>query len=95
VPIGSNASNSKAYVAFAVTGEWQGSDGCNGTGGQFVLGYAGRLLATAGIQTAVACLNSPVAMWPYRAARVGLVGDHLAFYDAAGHELGQASPAAG
>jgi hypothetical protein len=93
VPQPGARSHAKAYVSFDAGGSWSGSDGCNGTGGRFVLGSGGRLLATAGGTTLVGCNNSALPGWVALASRVGLVQGDLVLYDAAGKELGRAAPA--
>lgn len=89
VPQGARA-GTRAFVEFAADGSWHGSDGCNGKGGRYVLGAAGRLLATGGPQTLVGCENSPIGNWVESASRAGLVADDLVFYDGTGKELGRA-----
>jgi heat shock protein HslJ len=88
-----DSSNRKAHVTFDAGGQWGGSDGCNGSGGRFVLGADGRLLATSGLSTLVGCNNSPLPGWVGQASRVGLVQGDLVLYDAAGKALGRAAPA--
>ncbi len=82
-----------AYVTFGADGSWTGSDGCNGLGGRYVLGSAGRWLAVAGGSTAIGCDNSPIGTWVEQATRIGVVEGDLVLYDTEGIELGQLSPA--
>lgn len=77
----------------AITDEMrEGSDGCNGKGGGFLLGQEGRLLTTSGNTTLIGCESSPVASWVDGASRAGLLGDLLVFYDAKARELGRVVP---
>lgn len=87
------APGSKAFVAFAADGTWTGSDGCNRAGGRYVLGAGGRLPATSGPQTLIGCENSPAPSWVPHAARVGLSGVELRFYNPTGILLGAVAPA--
>jgi len=82
-----------AFLSFADGGTWQGSDGCNSTGGRYVLGTAGRLIATSGPQTLKGCDNWEGSSWLLNAARVGLVGGQLVIYDRASKEIGRVRPA--
>ena len=84
---------SAAFAEFTADRRWHGSDGCNGSGGQYVLGAQGRLLATSGPTTLIGCAGSGLPHWVAQASRVGVVGDELVFYDAKAKELGRAKPA--
>ena len=79
----------KAFVSFDASGQWHGSDSCNGGGGGYALGSGGRLLATEGNVTLIGCSGSPADYWVYTASRVGLVGSDLVFYDPHATELGR------
>jgi heat shock protein HslJ len=78
-----------AHVVLAADGTWQGSDGCNGTGGRWATGPGGVLLATGGVSTLIGCDNVPVGTWLVSARRVGLDGEVLVLLDAAGTETGR------
>jgi len=88
VPV--DRSPADAYVEFKSRNAYDGSDGCNGTGGRYVMGDGGVILATSGNSTAVGCDNSPLPNWPAAAGRLGLRGGHLIFVDPHGKELGEA-----
>ncbi|GAA2887533.1 META domain-containing protein [Actinoplanes cyaneus] len=77
------------YLAFGTDGRWAGSDGCNGSGGGWVSGPAGTLLATTGITTLVGCDNVPVGSWLSSARRAGLDGATLVLLDQNAAELGR------
>jgi heat shock protein HslJ len=70
-------------------GTYRGWDGCNGTGGRWVAGPEGRLLATSGVSRLVGCQNINVGQWFAGAGRAGLDGDTLVLLDAQGTELGR------
>jgi hypothetical protein len=80
----------RAYVTFEADGRYSGSDGCNGTGGRYVMGADGLILATSGGSTLIGCENSPLSSWPSESGRVGLRDGHLIFVDPDGHILGEA-----
>ena len=83
-------SSDAAFVAFDSSGTYKGSDGCNGSGGRYVLGEDGLILATTGPTTLIGCDNSPLPSWPARSARLGLRAGHLVFVDTKGQVLGEA-----
>jgi hypothetical protein len=87
VPVGGRAP--EAYVELRPNGEWTGSDGCNGTGGRWVAGPAGALLATTGASTLIGCDNVPVGGWLGATRRAGLHAEVLVLLDASGAELGR------
>jgi len=72
----------------ALNGTWSGSDGCNGGSGRWFYGPDGLFAATAGPTTLVGCEGSNAPTWMWGAARVGMVGDELTFYDRDGEKLG-------
>lgn len=76
-------------VTFAADGDWTGSDGCNGQGGQWLAGPAGSFLAVAGLQTLIGCDNVNVGGWLTAASRAGIRGDELVLLDRSGRELGR------
>jgi heat shock protein HslJ len=80
---------SRARLTFGDDGRWNGSDGCNGQGGRFVLGRDGLLLATAGASTAIGCRGAPVGAWVAQVSRAGLVSGQLVLYDRDGKTLGR------
>jgi hypothetical protein len=81
---------SKAFLELAHSGEWSGSDGCNGQGGRWVAGPDGALLATSGVTTLMACDNQvPVGSWLSTAARAGFDGTELVLLDVDGNPVGR------
>ena len=82
-----------AHLLFAADGGFTGSDGCNGQGGRWTLGEAGRLLATSGPQTQIACEGAPVGSWVDEAGRAGIVDGDLVLHARDGVALGRLSPA--
>ena len=81
------------FVEFVDDGTWNGSDGCNGMAGRWLLGDDGHFLATGGLSTLIGCFNSPAPSWLPAASLIGMVGDELTLYDASGAELGVLVPA--
>jgi hypothetical protein len=79
----------KAYAEFQAGGRWQGSDGCNGTGGSWVTGPGGSLLAVAGPSTLIGCANVPIGSWLNFGRRAGFDGETLVLLDIDGKELGR------
>lgn len=90
-PVG--VANEEAHLRFAADGSYTGSDGCNGQGGRYVLGSAGRFLATSGPQTLIGCDGAPVGAWASAAAHAGLVDGDLVLHAPDGSLLGRLSPA--
>lgn len=85
-PVGGGGS----YAEFAATGEWTGSDGCNGDGGRWLTGSAGSFLASqAAATTLLGCPGVPVGSWLGQAARAGFDGATLVLLDASGAEIGR------
>ena len=76
-----------AYVELSADGSWSGSDGCNETRGAWGVDDGGRLLATSGISTAMACDGAAVPYWLSAAARAGFAGPVLVLVDRDGTEL--------
>jgi hypothetical protein len=76
-----------AYVELAADGTYEGSDGCNASGGAWGVDEDGRLLATSGISTAIGCDGAPVPTWLATAARAGFDGRTLVLLDADGEEI--------
>lgn len=68
---------------------WSSSDGCNGSMGRWTVGPAGRVLATSGVSTLIACHNVPVEQWWASAGRAAFDGATLVLFDANGEELGR------
>ena len=87
-PVTVNAT-SEAHLAFQSDGHWDGSDGCNGQGGRYVLGRDGRLLGTANGSTLIGCNGAPVGGWMFQAARAGVLNEDLVLYDRSGQLLGK------
>lgn len=75
------------FVEFGADGSWTGSDGCNGAAGRWAVDQGGRLLATEGPMTAIACDGVGVPGAVANAGRAGLDGGTLVLTDAAGEEL--------
>ena len=90
-PVG--VQNVEAHLLFAADGDYTGSDGCNGQGGRWTLGTAGRLLGTSGPQTAIGCEGAPVGGWVDQAGRAGIVDGDLVLHARDGALLGRLSPA--
>ncbi|WP_158647490.1 META domain-containing protein [Actinoplanes sp. ATCC 53533] len=86
---GGSAALQQPYLEFRADGRWSGSDGCNGSGGGWVVGPAGTLLATSGISTLVGCDNIPVGDWLSAARRAGFDGAMLVLLDQDAEELGR------
>ncbi|MBN0041822.1 META domain-containing protein [Cellulosimicrobium cellulans] len=84
-PSGSFATD--PHVVFHEDGTWSGSDGCNGAGGAWALDDGGRLLATAGPQTLMACDGAGVPGAVSGAARAASDGGRLVLLDADGTEI--------
>ncbi|HEU5108023.1 MAG TPA: hypothetical protein VFT95_05650 [Micromonosporaceae bacterium] len=94
-PTGAAKSQPKpAFAEFLASGEWRGSDGCNGLSGRWTVGEAGAFLATTGPTTLIACDNVPIAQWIGEARRAGLNGTELVLLDGAAKELGRLTKAA-
>lgn len=88
VPVGHRGS--RAYVTFLATGRYDGSDGCNRSGGRYLLGEQGILLATSGPSTLIGCENDPLPGWVAQSGRLGLRAGRLVFVSPAGKALGEA-----
>jgi heat shock protein HslJ len=86
--------NPDAYVRFDADGTFHGSDGCNATGGRYLVGTGGELVSVTGGQTLIGCDNSDMEAWVLEAARAALDGSALVLLDAHAHELGRLHPAA-
>jgi hypothetical protein len=78
---------SQAYVELHASGAWHGYDGCNRSGGRWVAGPDGLLLALSGFQTLIACDNIPIDGWLVGAARAALADGDLVLFDHAGDEI--------
>jgi META domain len=85
--------NGNAYIQFDADGQYEGSDGCNGEGGRYLLGADGELVAVTRPQTLKGCNNSEAAGWVVTAARAALDGSTLVLLDPDAHELGRLQPA--
>lgn len=82
-----------SFIEFTET-DWVASDGCNGSGGQYLSLPDGRVAdASSGIGTLIGCENIPVGDWMLMARSAGFDGDTLVLFDAEGAELGRLSPA--
>lgn len=89
VPVGN--SRSSVYVNFRPDNSFAGSDGCNGAGGQYLIGPGGLVLTTTGGSTLIGCDNSPLPSWVTMAGRLGLRAGRLVFVDRNGKVLGEAA----
>ena len=92
VPVGHHPS--RAFVSFEPGNIFTGSDGCNGAGGQYLVGSGGVVLTTTGGSTQVGCENSPLPSWVTAAGRLGLRNGRLVFVSPNGKVLGEAARAA-
>jgi heat shock protein HslJ len=81
------------FVQFTEGGTWNGSDGCNLSGGRWVLAERGVFLSTSRGTTLMACKGSGAPYWLSQATRVGMVANDLVLYDASGAALGELVPA--
>lgn len=78
------------FVELAADGTYTGSDGANGTSGQWSAGPGGALDVTLGPSTRMAGPEMvPVPTWFANAARTRFEGDVLVLLDAGGAELGR------
>jgi heat shock protein HslJ len=77
------------HLELRADGRWSGWDGCNGSGGGWVLGPAGTVLATTGISTFVGCDGAPVGTWLSSARLAGFDGATLVLLDQDAKELGR------
>ncbi|MBB4763455.1 META domain-containing protein [Amorphoplanes digitatis] len=90
VPVrGGSKALEQPNLEIGADGRWLGSDGCNGSGGGWVAGPAGTLLATSGVSTLVGCDNVPVGDWLSSARRAGFDGAMLVLLDRNAKELGR------
>ena len=80
-------SSTDPHVDFEEDGTWSGSDGCNGSGGAWALDDGGRLLATSGVHTLMACDGHGVPGAVTAAARAGLDAGLLVLVDQDGTEI--------
>ena len=78
-----------SWASFAEDGTWQGTDGCNGSGGIYTLDD-GAVRATSGPSTLIGCDGVPVSSWVAQARALGLTSDGLlVLLDSAGTEIGR------
>ncbi len=77
------------FAQLRADGSWTGSDGCNGTGGRWIAGAGGALLAVGGFQTAIGCANVPIGTWLTETARAGIADGQLVLLDRSGKETGR------
>ncbi len=90
LPVGAGRGTTKPpYLELGADGRWLGWDGCNGSGGGWVAGRAGTLLATAGFSTLVGCDGAPVQGWVSSARLAGFDGATLVLLDRDAKELGR------
>jgi len=73
-------SDDNTFIEFRDDGSWAGSDGCNRTGGRWVLGEAGLLVVASGIRTLIGCDGSDVAELASVATGVAATSTGLTFY---------------
>lgn len=99
IPAKDTAHRAISSLEFFADGSWKSVERCGGTQtGHWTLAADGRLLRTMGMNWLVACGRMPGNSDPEPAvlpslettARVGMVGNQLAFFDAKGTELGRA-----
>ena len=88
IPLTDEKSTS-SYIYFYAGGTYAAEDGCNPTEGRWALLADGRILSTSGLNGEVGCKGTPTDSWLFFASRVGLIDDHLTFYDATGKKLGE------
>lgn len=72
------------YLEFSRDGSWSGSDGCNGSGGPWVLATGGELVTTSGPSTLIGCDGAPTGAWLGQARRAAIAANILTLYDPAG-----------
>ena len=91
VPVGydGEARPEKPYALLEHDGTWEGSDGCNGSGGSWAGASDGTFLATTGPSTLIACDGYSIDYAISRAMRVSIDGGVLSLFDADGIELVQ------
>jgi heat shock protein HslJ len=90
VPIGEKWGTPKPpHLELRADGRWLGWDGCNGSGGGWVLGSAGTVLATTGPSTLIGCDGAPVNAWLSSARLAGFDGATLVLLDQDAKELGR------
>lgn len=90
VPVrGGSKALKQPYLEMRTDGRWSGSDGCNGSGGGWVVGPAGTVLATSGVSTLIGCDNVAVGGWLSAARRAGFDGAILVLLDQDAKELGR------
>jgi hypothetical protein len=77
------------HVTFSTDGRWEGSDGCNGGQGRWVVGEDGGLLTTSGPSTLIGCEGAPVPTWVAQATTAGFDRDWLLLFDRDGNEIGR------
>jgi hypothetical protein len=81
------------FVEFTSDGSWEGSDGCNFSGGRWAADSTGAFVATSGVSTLIGCEGAAVPSWVWAASRVGIRDDALVLFDTAGGQLGALDPA--
>jgi len=75
------------YVRLSQNGTWDGSDGCNGSGGSWAAGEDGAFLATSGPTTLIGCDGYSVGYSMSRTTQVAIDGGGLILFDVDGIEL--------
>jgi hypothetical protein len=79
-----------AHVELAADGTWDGSDGCNATGGRWLAGPDGGFLAVAAsVRTLVACPGDGAGARLPAARRAAFDGDVLVLLDVDGGTVGR------
>jgi hypothetical protein len=76
-------------LELTAAGDYSASDGCNDTGGRWMSGPEGLVLATDSPTTLVGCNGASVGQWLAAAGRAGLDGEILVLLDHHSHELGR------
>ncbi|MCL2787067.1 MAG: hypothetical protein FWD59_00965 [Micrococcales bacterium] len=78
------------FLTFNADGTWEGSDGCNGSGGAWrLVGDEGKIFSTSGIETLIGCEGVSTSYWLYRSTRAGLDNGTLVLLDQHAEELGR------
>lgn len=67
----------KPFLTVSESGDWKGSDGCNGSGGTWKIDGEGALTVTAGASTLIACDGAPLPNLFTNAATAIRAGDEL------------------
>lgn len=91
-PEGSPVANDP-YVELRGDGTWEGSDGCNVSGGRFAVDRDGRFLVVSGGHTDLGCEGAPLPDLLVTARRLALDGDTLVLLDQDAATVARLAPA--